>query len=528
MNVLITFTTIGVDAGPFNLYSNVDGFTTAFESGVTRAQLLAGFPSVNVPTGTTIIKAQSVGVCNNGYDIVVPPTLCFMFLPDDDDNTYLLSQVYNPTSSYVYGAFTGYEESGIVTTSHDLIKLNIDLTIDTSFNVNVGFNEILYSGSSIIQQSDGKIIATGTFTTYQGVSANRIIRLNTDGSRDNTFVIGTGFDNFTQIPAIDDLGRIIVPGLFDNYNGTPCSSIARIMSDGTFDPTFIVGTGFNNTGLSVLANPDNSMIVTGYFTQYKGVACGNGITKLNSVGTVDPSFVVGTGFSPFAPNNANYLARTPGETSFYVSGYFTSYKGVPEPRIIKLDEFGSKDVSFNAGTGFNAEVYNIFPVWGDKLLIEGAFTSYNGTPAESFIVLNADGTIYYTPGAVSYFTPIIIGNNLFAKQSGSCLELLFTHAEVSTTTTTTTAPPSIYYRYTPTALSNCSSCASLFVIGDIINAQPLVTTKWYYDSATHFRYQIQTFVGMSPGPTNVNINPITQQDTCAAVICPTTTTTTTV
>ncbi len=75
MTVYITFATIGTDAGPFNLYSDVDGFASAFELGVTRAQLLAGFPSSNCPDGTTTIRVKSFGGCINYYDITgLPPT----------------------------------------------------------------------------------------------------------------------------------------------------------------------------------------------------------------------------------------------------------------------------------------------------------------------------------------------------------------------------------------------------------------------------------------------------------------------
>ena len=45
MTVLITLTTAGIDTGPFNLYSDVDGYLAAFESGVTRTSLLAGYSS---------------------------------------------------------------------------------------------------------------------------------------------------------------------------------------------------------------------------------------------------------------------------------------------------------------------------------------------------------------------------------------------------------------------------------------------------------------------------------------------------
>lgn len=71
MTVLITLTTAGADSGPFILYSNLDGYTSAFESGVDKASLLAGYPSAAVPDYTTIIRVMSTGDCVNYVDIVV-------------------------------------------------------------------------------------------------------------------------------------------------------------------------------------------------------------------------------------------------------------------------------------------------------------------------------------------------------------------------------------------------------------------------------------------------------------------------
>jgi hypothetical protein len=64
MTVLITLTLAGTDTGPFNLYSNLDGYVTPFETGVSRSSLLAGYSSSLVPDGTTSILVQSTGVCD--------------------------------------------------------------------------------------------------------------------------------------------------------------------------------------------------------------------------------------------------------------------------------------------------------------------------------------------------------------------------------------------------------------------------------------------------------------------------------
>jgi activator of HSP90 ATPase len=70
--VTITLTTAGTDTGPFNLYSDIDGFVSAFETGVSKAALLAGYTSTLVPNGTTIIRVMSANpLCTNFIDIVI-------------------------------------------------------------------------------------------------------------------------------------------------------------------------------------------------------------------------------------------------------------------------------------------------------------------------------------------------------------------------------------------------------------------------------------------------------------------------
>jgi hypothetical protein len=65
MTVLITLTSAGASAGPFNLYSNTDGYLTPFATGISKATLLSGYTSSAVPDGTTSIRISSTGTCTN-------------------------------------------------------------------------------------------------------------------------------------------------------------------------------------------------------------------------------------------------------------------------------------------------------------------------------------------------------------------------------------------------------------------------------------------------------------------------------
>jgi len=71
MNILLTLTTAGTDTGPFSLFSDVDGYVTAFETGVAKASLVTGYLTTLAPVGTTIVRIKSTGLCTNYIDIVL-------------------------------------------------------------------------------------------------------------------------------------------------------------------------------------------------------------------------------------------------------------------------------------------------------------------------------------------------------------------------------------------------------------------------------------------------------------------------
>jgi len=68
MNILLTLTTAGADTGPFDLFSDANGYTAAFETNVDKASLVAGYTTI-APSGSTIIRVKSTGLCTNFVDI---------------------------------------------------------------------------------------------------------------------------------------------------------------------------------------------------------------------------------------------------------------------------------------------------------------------------------------------------------------------------------------------------------------------------------------------------------------------------
>ena len=75
MTVYITLTTAGSDSGPFDLYSNLDGYYTPFESGVSKTSLESGYASALVPDYTDTIKIVSTStLCTNSIEVIITTT----------------------------------------------------------------------------------------------------------------------------------------------------------------------------------------------------------------------------------------------------------------------------------------------------------------------------------------------------------------------------------------------------------------------------------------------------------------------
>jgi uncharacterized delta-60 repeat protein len=276
--------------------------------------------------------------------------------------------------------------------SINIARLNANGEIDTTFNTGVdSFNN---QTIAIKIQSDGKLLVGGKFTTYNEASVNRIVRLNSDGSIDNTFDIGTGIvgsgnnnDGVYSITIQSD-GKLLIGGQFTSYNETSSNHIIRLNSDGSIDDTFNIGTGFNNSVRTIKIQPDGKLLVGGWFTSYNETTS-NRIIRLNSDGSIDNTFDIGTGF-----NDNVRIIQTLTDGKILVGGSFTTYNGSSYNRLIKLNSDGSIDNTFNIGTGFDYNVRVIQIQSDGKLLIGGGFESYNDDDTKKyFLRLNSDGSL---------------------------------------------------------------------------------------------------------------------------------------
>jgi uncharacterized delta-60 repeat protein len=269
--------------------------------------------------------------------------------------------------------------------SNNFVRLNKNGTLDSTFNIGSGPNAII---NSLNVAPDQKIVISGGFTSFNGVTTNRIVRLNSDGTRDSSFIIGTGFNNVVGESAIQQDGKVLVSGSFSQYNGASVLNFVRLNSDGTLDTAFNIGSGFNSGISSISVQLDGKIVVTGDFTSFNGVTT-NRIVRLNSDGTRDNSFVIGTGF-----NNSVYAALQPDQKIIAV-GFFTQYNGATSRRIVRLNADGTRDTSFNVGTGFDTFDQSRIPLVqaNGKVVVLTGSSAYNGLSIGRIVRINSDGSL---------------------------------------------------------------------------------------------------------------------------------------
>ena len=174
------------------------------------------------------------------------------------------------------GDFTTYNN---VANFNHLARLNPDGSVDTTFNVAVSGPSD--SVRAIALQLDGRILIGGLFTNVNGTAASHIARLNANGTVDTSFNAGLGANDAVFSIALQADTRIVVGGEFTSFSGVTRNRITRLNPDGTVDPSINFGTGANNFVAAIAIEddtissyptnvPDEKVILGGGFTRYNG------------------------------------------------------------------------------------------------------------------------------------------------------------------------------------------------------------------------------------------------------------------
>jgi uncharacterized delta-60 repeat protein len=302
------------------------------------------------------------------------------------------------------GSFTTFND---VSRPH-IARINPDGTLDTTFVVGTGFNSTV-TGVSI--DSSNRVICTGGFTQYNGVFVGYCVRLNVDGSIDTTFNYNNGlippapyagFNGNTYRNIIDADSTIIVnsgQGSYDAYTDQTGTTIAipswtlykkalvRLNVNGSLASLTTQGLAMNGSVApiqnSFAIQPNGDIICVGAFTTY-GTDTVNRIVRMDSVGNIDTAFLANTdpGFDSVNAQTAG-IAVLPNGQILVGCAAGDTYQGGFTGGLIRLKADGTLDGTFNIGTGFtggSAIVIDILVTTLGDIIVSGVFTALDGVP----------------------------------------------------------------------------------------------------------------------------------------------------
>lgn len=302
----------------------------------------------------------------------------YILSPGALDTTFITPSQIGEGSAGTYGYPTmALQPDGKLLIAHirGVLRLNTDGSVDETFPAGGATN---WGVTCVALQPDGKILIGGAFTTFNNQRANHIARLNSDGSLDTSFDVGTGANESVSVIVAQPDGKVLLSGYFNSFNGvsTGYERVMRLNSDGSIDNSFALG---NLPGLAIALQPDGKVLGAG----------SGGIMRAQTDGTIDSTFNAQfTGSYPFLFN----IALQP-DGKVLIVGSFDHVGGQVAYGVARLNADGSVDPTFNAGTGPDTVPQGVALEPDGKVLISGSFSSFNGTAANSLVRLNPNGTL---------------------------------------------------------------------------------------------------------------------------------------
>ena len=295
-------------------------------------------------------------------------------------------------------------------------RYNANGTLDTSFNgtgkVTTTFGNIEDVGSSILAQSDGKLMVAGYSRSGDGSSYDiALARYNPNGTLDTTFhgngkvttAIGSssGAAGHTSVTIQSD-EKIVVGGSSRNATGNDDFAVMRYNIDGSLDTTFngtgIATTDFNggfDFGQSITVMNDGKILLAGYSTI--GGNFDIALVRYNADGTLDLDFN-GTGkvTTDFGLNVVGASVAVQNSGEIVVVGSSNNSIGTDSDfAVARYNANGSLDTNFNGtgkvttslGTNYDSG-FSVALQSNGKIVVAGA--SVNGTRS-IFAVVRYEG-----------------------------------------------------------------------------------------------------------------------------------------
>jgi len=287
-----------------------------------QGRLLVGgkFTNYNSTACNHLVRIFPNGDVDDTFDPGTGPNLPVRALAKDPETQDIM----------VAGEFSSY--NGIETTH--LVRIKPNGAHDPFFHLGLGVDNSI---NAVVSLAGRKCLIAGFFTLVDGTPRKGIARLLFDGSVDFTFNPGSGATrDFATVSAMiiqPNDGKILIAGAFTNYNGVARDGIARINTNGTLDTTFDPGSGVNDVVNTVVLQNDGKILIGGSFQNVNGFIR-RGFARLNADGSVDATFDPRGGIE--GGSAALYCIRQQRDGNILIGGEFTLFNSRPRPYIARV------------------------------------------------------------------------------------------------------------------------------------------------------------------------------------------------
>jgi len=332
------------------------------------------FTSVNGTTRTGVARLNSNG------------TLDGSFVPANYYSVYSLAV---QTNNQVILA--GSATSGGATA---VFRLNADGTLDTTFTNNpIGSATANFPAYAVALQTDGKVLAGGSFTAVGGLTRVNIVRLNTDGSVDTGFVAPTSINSAVRCILEQPDGKILIGGDFSVYTGKTYGHVVRLATTGALDTNFTGNSFISGSVYALALQANNSFLAAGLFESNYGYD----LARCYPDGTLDTNFYTSFNSTVYAvavQNDGGILAGG----SFYISGSPYQYGlarvyGDTYPPQFTFQPT-NRSVAVGSNVTFSAQVSNPTPTYFQWLKNGSAIPGATDTSYSVYNVQLEDAATY--------------------------------------------------------------------------------------------------------------------------------------
>lgn len=239
---------------------------------------------------------------------------------------------YHKRIDYTYSTRESRRE--ILTPVRNVMRMNMDGSLDSSYMINnTGANGAILSAA---MQENEKLILAGMFTSFNGKPARYLVRLNADGTLDDTFNIGSGpNDRVTSVEYNSNIGKMVITGIFTTFNGVRAPGIAVLDKNGNIDTEFKLrarGEGYIN--YAYIMN-NGKLLVENSLKTYDGIAR-SGLLILNPDGAAEQKY---NNIGEFFGSISKVVETTSslGNPAVLLGGNIFSVEGNRVRQIVKLE-----------------------------------------------------------------------------------------------------------------------------------------------------------------------------------------------